>query len=48
MMVCALTLLAKSERRSSRKATDQYFREHAIHPLLHRIDYSARLLVKPV
>jgi O-methyltransferase len=32
----------------SRKATDQYFREHAIHPLLHRIDYSARLLVKPV
>ena len=30
----------------SRKATDQYFAEHAIHPLLHRIDYTARLLVK--
>jgi O-methyltransferase len=31
----------------SRKATDQYFEEHGMHPLLHRIDYTARLLVKP-
>jgi hypothetical protein len=31
----------------SRKATDQYFEEHTMHPLLHRIDYAARLLVKP-
>jgi hypothetical protein len=32
----------------SRKATNQYFKEQAIHPLLHRIDYGARLLVKPL
>jgi O-methyltransferase len=30
----------------SRKATDQYFAEQGIHPLLHRIDYTGRMLVK--
>jgi hypothetical protein len=32
--------------RGSRKATDQYFAEQGIHPLLHRIDYTGRILVK--
>jgi O-methyltransferase len=30
----------------SRKAADQYFAEQGIHPLLHRTDYTARMLVK--
>ncbi len=30
----------------SRKATDQYFEEQGVNPLLHRIDYAARILVK--
>jgi len=32
----------------SRKAADEYFAEHNIHALLNRVDYSGRLVVKPV
>lgn len=31
----------------SHRATDQYFAEQAVHPFLHRIDYTGRLIVKP-
>jgi hypothetical protein len=31
----------------SRKAVDEYFAENGIHVLMHRLDYSARLIVKP-
>lgn len=30
----------------ARKATDEYMREHNVHLLLHRVDYTARLAVK--
>jgi len=31
----------------SRKAVDEYFAEHGIRVLMHRLDYSGRLVVKP-
>jgi O-methyltransferase len=33
--------------KGSREATDQYFREQGIIPLLSRLDYSGRMMVKP-
>jgi hypothetical protein len=32
--------------KGSREATDTYFTEMGIHPLLHRIDYSGRIMIK--
>lgn len=30
----------------ARKAVDEYFAEHGVHVLMHRVDYTARLIVK--
>jgi hypothetical protein len=32
--------------KGAKEAVDRYFQEHSIHPLLHRIDYTARIFIK--